>query len=157
MKSEDKTGCLRSPANPYFWAQLSGGHESVHRLPVRAEAGQVGSAATFSVRVPFLQLGFGDVVKLVGEQQSFGGWSLSAAPALAWTEGHNWVGTFELAPDTYQFKVRDLVIEKGECAHCWQPSRLNYRKDLSFMEPKATTGIDEFVSSSLSMSINHNR
>ncbi len=72
---------------------------------IRAQAGQVGDAATFSIRVPFLQLGFGDVVKLVGEQPNFGAWSISAAPALAWTEGHNWVGTFELQPDAYQFKV----------------------------------------------------
>lgn len=85
--------------------QAVGSHGSIQRLRVRAQAAQGGSSATFSIRVPFLQLGFGDVVKLVGEQESFGGWSLTAAPALAWTEGHNWVGTFELAPDTYQFKV----------------------------------------------------
>ena len=76
-----------------------------HRCLTRAQAGQGSQAATFSIRVPFLQLGFGDVVKLVGEQPTFGGWSISAAPALAWTEGHNWVGTFELQPSTYQFKV----------------------------------------------------
>lgn len=72
---------------------------------MRAQAGSAESTATFHITVPFLQLGFGDVVKLAGGQDQFGGWSLSAAPALAWTEGHNWRGTFEMAPDTYQFKV----------------------------------------------------
>ena len=90
------------------YRQAVGSHGSTHRLRVRAQAAQAGASATFSIRVPFLQLGFGDIVKLVGEQESFGGWSLTAAPALAWTEGHNWVGTFELAPNTYQFKVCEI-------------------------------------------------
>ena len=84
------------------------------------KAGEAGQTATFTIRVPFLQLGFGDVVKLVGEQANFGSWSLSAAPALAWTEGHHWVGTFELPPDTYQFKVRPLDPHRRQALSCSQ-------------------------------------
>ena len=80
---------------------------------MRAEAESGGGAATFTIRVPFLQLGFGDVVKLVGEQANFGSWNASAAPALAWTEGHHWVGTFELQPETYQFKVGAHLASLG--------------------------------------------
>ncbi|KAK9833607.1 hypothetical protein WJX74_000373 [Apatococcus lobatus] len=111
---EQSTRCLRSaPSLALTLKKLQGSsiRQNTRRLAVRAQAGQASSPATFSIRVPFLQLGFGDVVKLVGEQENFGGWSLSAAPALAWTEGHNWVGTFELAPDTYQFKI--VIVRQG--------------------------------------------
>ena len=52
---------------------------SADRRLVKARAGQGAEAATFSIRVPFLQLGFGDVVKLVGEQANLGN-GLSVQP-----------------------------------------------------------------------------
>ncbi len=57
-------------------------------------------------QVPNFRLaGYGDTLRVCGENPVLGCWSVAAAPRMRWEAGDNWSVTLPLSPGTHEFKV----------------------------------------------------
>lgn len=77
-----------------------------HAVQQQSIHGDTRGVVQVRFHVPGFRLaGYGDTLRVCGENAVLGSWSVAAAPRMRWEAGDNWSVTLPLAPGTHEFKV----------------------------------------------------